>query len=54
MWFKGRVYIITMKGYQTGNRDNYLMQIISKGYSDAELINLSKYFSSIYSDRNCK
>ena len=40
--------------YKLGKRDNYLMQIIAKGYTDKEIKKLSKYFSSIYRERNCK
>ena len=31
--------------YQSGHRENYLMQIISKGYSDEQLRIISKYYS---------
>ena len=31
--------------YQSGHRKNYLMQIISKGYSDEQLRIISKYYS---------
>ena len=31
--------------YQSGHRNNYLMQIISKGYSDEQLRIISKYYS---------
>ena len=32
--------------YKNKIRDNYLMQIISQGYSDAEIENLAEYFSN--------
>ena len=31
--------------YQSGYRENYLMQIISKGYSEEQLRIISKYYS---------
>jgi cytochrome c553 len=40
--------------YKLGVRDNYLMYIIAKGYSDSDLKKLSSYFSSTYSIRSCK
>lgn len=32
--------------YKNKIRDNYLMQIISQGYSDSEIENLAEYFSN--------
>ena len=32
--------------YKNKIRDNYLMQIISQGYSDLEIENLAEYFSN--------
>ena len=31
--------------YQSGHRENYLMQIIAKGYSEEQLRIISKYYS---------
>lgn len=48
-------YILSaLVDYKLGVRDNYLMHIIAKGYSDSELKKLSSYFSSTYSIRSCK
>ena len=32
--------------YKNKERDNYLMQIISQGYSESEIENLAEYFSN--------
>ena len=42
-----RKYFITaFNEYKKKIRDNYLMQIISQGYSDSEIENLAEYFSN--------
>ena len=42
-----RKYFITaFNEYKKKIRDNYLMQIISQGYSDLEIENLAEYFSN--------
>ena len=42
-----RKYFITaFHEYKNKLRDNYLMQIISQGYSESEIENLAEYFSN--------
>ena len=42
-----RKYFITaFNEYKKKIRDNYLMQIISQGYSESEIENLAEYFSN--------
>ena len=40
--------------YKNKERDNYLMQIISQGYSDKEIENLAEYFSNKVTVKNDK
>ena len=48
-------YIYTaLVDYKLGKRDNYLMQIIAKGYTDEKIKKLSKYFASKNLNRSCK
>ena len=39
-------FITAFHEYKKKIRDNYLMQIISQGYSDSEIENLAEYFSN--------
>ena len=41
-----KYFIIAFHEYKNKIRDNYLMQIISQGYSDSEIENLAEYFSN--------
>ena len=40
--------------YKNKERDNYLMQIISQGYSDKEIESLAEYFSNKVTVKNDK
>ena len=40
-------FITAFHEYKKKIRENYLMQIISLGYSDSEIENLAEYFSNI-------
>ena len=39
-------FITAFHEYKNKIRDNYLMQIISQGYSESEIENLAEYFSN--------
>jgi len=39
-------FITAFHEYKNKIRDNYLMQIISQGYSDSEIESLAEYFSN--------
>ena len=41
-----KYFITAFYEYKNKIRDNYLMQIISQGYSDSEIKNLAEYFSN--------
>ena len=41
-----KYFITAFHEYKKKIRDNYLMQIISQGYSDSEIENLAEYFSN--------
>ena len=41
-----KYFITAFNEYKKKIRDNYLMQIISQGYSDSEIENLAEYFSN--------
>ena len=41
-----KYFITAFHEYKNKLRDNYLMQIISQGYSDSEIENLAEYFSN--------
>ena len=41
-----KYFITAFHEYKEKIRDNYLMQIISQGYSQSEIENLSEYFSN--------
>ena len=41
-----KYFIIAFHEYKKKIRDNYLMQIISQGYSELEIENLAEYFSN--------
>ena len=41
-----KYFITAFYEYKNKIRDNYLMQIISQGYSDSEIENLAEYFSN--------
>ena len=41
-----KYFITAFHEYKNKIRDNYLMQIISQGYSEAEIENLAEYFSN--------
>ena len=41
-----KYFIIAFHEYKQKIRDNYLMQIISQGYSDSEIESLAEYFSN--------
>ena len=47
-------FISAFYEYKNKVRSNYLMQIISQGYSDKEIENLAKYFSNKTSFKNDK
>ena len=42
-----KYFINAFNEYKNNIRENYLMQIISKGYSDLEIEELSEYFGNI-------
>ena len=42
-----KYFITAFYEYKNKIRDNYLMQIISQGYSESEIENLAEYFSNI-------
>ncbi len=42
-----KYFINAFNEYKNNIRENYLMQIISKGYSDLEIEKLSVYFSNV-------
>ena len=42
-----KYFITAFNEYKSKIRDNYLMQIISQGYTDSEIENLAEYFSNI-------
>ena len=39
-----KYFISALKAYKNGSRNNYIMQIISKGYSDKEIELLADYY----------
>ena len=41
-----KYFIAAFLEYKKKVRDNYLMQIISQGYSESEIENLAEYFSN--------
>ena len=41
-----KYFITAFHEYKNKIRDNYLMQIISQGYSESEIENLAEYFSN--------
>ena len=41
-----KYFITAFHEYKNKIRDNYLMQIISQGYSDSDIENLAEYFSN--------
>ena len=41
-----KYFITAFHEYKNKIRDNYLMQIISQGYSELEIENLAEYFSN--------
>ena len=41
-----KYFINAFHEYKKKIRDNYLMQIISQGYSDSDIENLAEYFSN--------
>ena len=41
-----KYFITAFHEYKKKIRDNYLMQIISQGYSESEIENLAEYFSN--------
>ena len=41
-----KYFITAFHEYKKKIRDNYLMQIISQGYSDSDIENLAEYFSN--------
>ena len=41
-----KYFITAFYEYKKKIRDNYLMQIISQGYSDSDIENLAEYFSN--------
>ena len=41
-----KYFISAFHEYKNKARDNYLMQIISQGYSDSDIENLAEYFSN--------
>ena len=41
-----KYFITAFNEYKNKIRDNYLMQIISQGYSGSEIENLAEYFSN--------
>ena len=41
-----KYFITAFHEYKNKLRDNYLMQIISQGYSESEIENLAEYFSN--------
>ena len=41
-----KYFITAFHEYKKKIRDNYLMQIISQGYSESEIESLAKYFSN--------
>tara|TARA_Y100000589_G_C27088833_1_gene602984 strand:+ start:196 stop:402 length:207 start_codon:yes stop_codon:yes gene_type:complete len=41
-----KYFIIAFNEYRKKIRDNYLMQIISQGYTESEIKNLAEYFSN--------
>ena len=41
-----KYFITAFHEYKKKVRDNYLMQIISQGYSESEIENLAEYFSN--------
>ena len=50
-----KVYFINaFYEYKNKERDNYLMQIISQGYSDKEIESLAEYFSNKVTVKNDK
>ena len=47
-------FINAFREYKNKDRENYLMQIISQGYSDKEIENLAEYFSNKVTVKNDK
>lgn len=47
-------FINAFREYKNKVRENYLMQIISQGYSDKEIENLAEYFSNKVTVKNDK
>ena len=47
-------FISAIYEYKNKVRSNYLMQIISQGYSDKEIVDLAEYFSNKVTVKNDK